>query len=649
MIEFSIFDTLLEPVFVLNENKIILYCNEAAATIAGSTSRKLVRANKPLTEVFDFQTQLDFLDLATINEPSPYKEVRFKNQTGLAGIVQITIQKIKNDDLQNPSQWLMFARDVTLEEQLQNKYRDQLEQKEVVIDQLKLAQTELQKYSKNLESLVAERTSQISEMNQTMMALLNSLNQGFLIFNEQGDCLSVYSKTCETIFETVPAHKKIWEVLKIAPGKVEGIKRWMTTIFSEMLPFEDLAPLGPDYFSHPQNNVIKLEYFPLRNNDKKITGIVLMATDITELVSAQNQAEQEKAKVQQILQIVQNKNHLNRFYNEIDSWLSLLEEQSQTNKVDLELIKRALHTIKGNASLYSIKGLVESSHRAEEELNASPSLNTAAFLKKTLMQLKAEFAVFSEQVTQLFGVQLNSNTKSIEVLESDLALIADAVKYWTRGQWLADLIEDKYFAQKIHSLFQPFHQIIQQTAQQLNKEVSPLAVTGDNITLHNIDLSNLFSTLVHCFRNSVDHGLETPDEREKNGKPKSGLIQVHTRLLEIDQNNFISMQIQDDGAGISPKKIREKLGRNGINTQNESDEQVIQHIFNPSFSTKSEITEISGRGVGLDAVKEAVEKLGGNVLVKSTVGKGTSFDFLIPYSRNANTQIAKKEQITKVS
>ena len=647
--DYSFFDGLIDAVFVLKEDKGVIYCNEAAATIAGSTPRKLLRANKLLTEVFDFQTQLDFLNLTSITEPSPYKEVRFKNQAGLNGIVQITIQKIKNENSQTSPQWLMFVRDVTLEEQLQNKYRDQLEQKEVVIDQLKLAQTELQKYSKNLESLVAERTSQISELNQTMMALLNSLNQGFLIFNEQGDCLSVYSKTCETIFATIPAQQKIWEVLKIAPGKVEGIKRWMSTIFSEMLPFEDLAPLGPDYFSHPQNKIIKLEYFPLRNQDKKITGVVLMATDITDLVSAQKQAEIEKSKVQQILQIVQNKNHLHRFYNEISSWFSLLDEQIQSNNTDLELIKRALHTIKGNASLYSIKGLVESAHHAEEELNTSSSLNMAVFLKKILLQLRAEFAIFSEQVTQLFGGQINSNAKSIEVLESDLFLFADAVKYWTRGQWLANLIEDKYFAQKIHSLFQPFHQIIQQTAQQLNKEVLPLSITGDNITLHNIDLSNLFSTLVHCFRNSVDHGLETPEDREKSGKEKTGLIQVHTSLIEIEQNTFISLQIHDDGAGISPKKIREKLARNGITTQNETDEEVIQHIFNPSFSTKSEITEISGRGVGLDAVKEAVEKLGGNVVVKSTVGKGTCFDFQIPYSRNANAHIPRKEQITRVS
>lgn len=632
MINYSIFDTLLEPVFILNADQVILYCNQTAATIAGSSQRKLTRPGKKITEVFEFQSDLDFLDLTKINEPSPYKELRFKNQNGLNGIVQITIQKLNQQASNNSIEdcWLMFVRDVTLEEQLQNKYRSQLEQKEVVIEQLKQAQSELQKYSKNLESLVAERTAQITEMNQTMLALLNSLNQGFFIFDEAGNCLPVYSKACEVIFETPPANKKIWDVFKTPEGKIESLKKWMLTVFAEMLPFEDLAPLGPQNFSHSQSRQIKLEYFPLRNDDKKIKGVVVMATDITALKLAQAEAETEKQKAKQILHIVQNKNHIRRFNNEIETWIEVLQEQHNLKSPDLDLIKRALHTIKGNASLYSIKDLVETCHALEEKFSDTHEINPTTLIKNSIENIKLNYLQFKKQVSEVVGSQFISDEKYLDVLESDLTTVIECLNYWSRGHLLAYSLKEKYFSQKLHSLFEPFNQIIQQTADKLNKEVSSLIISGDNISVDNLNLSEIFSTMVHCFRNSVDHGLETPEIRLKKGKNQSGSIQVITKSITNNEKKYLSIQIIDDGAGISPLKIREKLLQNGINTKNESDEQVIQHIFDTSFSTKNEVTEISGRGVGLDAVKAAVEKQGGTVSVSSIEGQGTAFNFLIP-------------------
>lgn len=628
MSSLHLFDTLLEPVFVLNQNKEVLYCNEVAANIAGSTPRKIIRAKSLIDSLFTFESPTDFLNLASIKDPTPYRELRFKNQQGQSGIVQITVQKLTDND----DQWLVFVRDVTLEEQLQNKYRAQLEQKESVILELQAAQAELQHYSKNLETLVQQRTQQISELNQTMMALLNSLKQGFFIFNDAGDCLPVFSKACEEILETRPAGQKIWEVLKIPQGKVESFKRWMQTLFGEMLPFEDLTPLGPSNYFHSRGKTISLEYFPLRNSENKITGVVVMAADITDLIHAQQEAEHEKSRVKLVLQIVQNKKHLGTFIKEIESWFRLLENElsNQNSSFNVEEVKRALHTIKGNASLYSIKDLVDATHICEEEVAENPIEVWQPFVAKHLPHMIFCFEAFLKQAEEILGSVRGHQENKIEVLEHDLKTICEILSFWSKGQSLATQISEKYLQPRLHALFEPFNQITQQTALQLGKLVRPIKLSGPDIPLGNLDLSSLFSSLVHCFRNSIDHGLETPEQRENAGKPRDGLIQITTGTFTKDHQNYLFFSIQDDGGGVNPARIREKLIARGISTEGETDQQVIQHIFDASFSTKTEITEISGRGVGLDAVKAAVADLQGEVFVKSVLGQGTTFEFTIP-------------------
>ncbi len=630
MMNFQLFDTLLEAVFVLNKNKEILYCNEVAATLAGSTPRKIVRAKNQIDGIFTFETKEDFFKLDEITESTPYRELRFKNQAGQNGIVQVTLQKLEGTDSED--QWLVYFRDVTLEEQLQNKYRAQLEQKEGVILELKKAQNELENYSKNLEELVSQRTLEITELNRTMMALLNSLKQGFFIFDESGDCLPVFSKACESILETKPAGKKIWDVLKLPAEKIAGLQRWILTVFGEMLPFEDLAPLGPATYPHSLEKSISIEYFPLHDEHNKIKGIVVMASDISDLIQAQHEAENEKARVRLILQIVQNKKHLRTFVKEIESWFTLLGEQLvlSAESINLEEIKRALHTIKGNAGLYSMKDLVEVTHACEEKVSDHSLEIWKPFLTAALPKMRQHFQSFLNQAHEILGPQSEQRENKIEVSEQDLKNLCDVLSFWSKGRHLSQKLSEKYLQQHLHNLFEPFNQVAQQTAVQLGKQVQPLKIWGPDIALGNLDLSPLFSALIHCFRNSIDHGLETPEVRQNLGKLPEGRIQITTGTLLKENKDYLFFSIQDDGAGINPQKIREKLASRGISTDNESDEAVIQHIFDPSFSTKTEITEISGRGVGLDAVKAAVHDLQGEIHVKSVMGQGTCFEFYIP-------------------
>jgi two-component system chemotaxis sensor kinase CheA len=242
----KVFDTLLEPVFVIDIEKRITYCNEVAAQICDLSVRKLCKG-MPIDQAILFLESPHFLpQLAQIADATPYQELSFQSTSGKNGKAQITCQPL------GPENWLIFFRDVTLEETLQKKYRAELEQ--------------VQHYSKNLEKMVDERTAEIRKLNSTMAALLDSLHQGFFIFDQAGTCLDVSSKACETTIECQPAGKKIWDVLKLEEREHVGFQRWMTTLFAEMLPFEDLSPLGPQKFPHSELKHIKLEYYPIKNN-----------------------------------------------------------------------------------------------------------------------------------------------------------------------------------------------------------------------------------------------------------------------------------------------------------------------------------------------------------------------------------------------
>ncbi len=180
----------------------------------------------------------------------------------------------------------------------------------------------------------------------------------------------------------------------------------------------------------------------------------------------------------------------------------------------------------------------------------------------------------------------------------------------------------------IQSTFQKMCRVIRDVAQKQNKKVETV-LKGDTTEIDKNVVENLSSPLIHLVRNAVDHGLEAPEERVALGKPEMGNIQ----LSASQEGGEICIVISDDGRGMNKAKIREKaLERGLIDPQKvfRDDNEIYELIFAPGFSTASEITDISGRGVGMDVVKQNIEKLKGRIQVTSKEGKGSSISMYIP-------------------
>ena len=170
--DYSFFDALIDVVFIVNNEKGIVYCNEAAASLCESSVRRLTKG-KPISEYIQFSEDNLFSD-----QVFPMTEMNFKLiKKDKDGKVQMSVQPFTGEN--SEPCWILVARDVTLEEVLHAKYHKQLEEKQVVIDQLKEAQTQLEAYSKNLEQMVEERTLEVKKANIMLNAIMDSLGQGF--------------------------------------------------------------------------------------------------------------------------------------------------------------------------------------------------------------------------------------------------------------------------------------------------------------------------------------------------------------------------------------------------------------------------------------------------------------------------------------
>lgn len=179
----------------------------------------------------------------------------------------------------------------------------------------------------------------------------------------------------------------------------------------------------------------------------------------------------------------------------------------------------------------------------------------------------------------------------------------------------------------VSSIFSRFTRVVRDLSKKLGKVVE-LSTEGEDTEIDKSVIDDLVDPLMHCVRNSMDHGLETADERLKKGKDKVG----HIVLRAKNEGNVISIEIEDDGKGIDPNIIRQKSIEKGLIKEDAvlSESEIFNLIFEPGFSTASQITDVSGRGVGLDVVKNNIKKLNGNIIIDSKVDVGTTFKIKLP-------------------
>ncbi|TGY35369.1 MULTISPECIES: chemotaxis protein CheA [Stenotrophomonas] len=183
--------------------------------------------------------------------------------------------------------------------------------------------------------------------------------------------------------------------------------------------------------------------------------------------------------------------------------------------------------------------------------------------------------------------------------------------------------------QPVGKVFSRFPKVARDVARSLKKEVD-LELVGAETELDRNLVEALADPLVHLVRNAIDHGVEMPDLREAQGKPRGG----HVRLSAQQEGDYVSIEVQDDGAGIDPERLRAKAREKGLIDPEAAarltSEECLHLVFLPGFSTKQQVTDISGRGVGMDVVQSRIRELSGQIQIQSELGRGSRFMIRVP-------------------
>jgi two-component system, chemotaxis family, sensor kinase CheA len=199
----------------------------------------------------------------------------------------------------------------------------------------------------------------------------------------------------------------------------------------------------------------------------------------------------------------------------------------------------------------------------------------------------------------------------------------------TMSQHLRELQESVMAirAQPVKSVFSRMPRLVREVSGQLGKDVR-LVISGEGTEIDKTVIEQLADPLTHLLRNALDHGIESPDQRQTSGKPRQGTVHLGAE----HRGGRIVIEVSDDGRGISREKVLAKAQRRGLVTADAvlSDDEVNQLIFLPGFSTADVVSDISGRGVGMDVVKRNIQALGGRITVESRFGSGSRFQLSLP-------------------
>jgi chemotaxis protein histidine kinase CheA len=236
----------------------------------------------------------------------------------------------------------------------------------------------------------------------------------------------------------------------------------------------------------------------------------------------------------------------------------------------------------------------------------------------------------------------NSLRNEVERIESDLHMLRDDAFRFARRNgdgietlhgnlaMMADHVAEARLV-PLSTVFDAFPRAVRDIARTQAKEVD-LVIENADLGVDRSMLADVRDALVHLLRNAVDHGLESPDERRMLGKPPAGRLGIRVRA----DGDMLSIEVSDDGRGMDPQKLREVAVRKRLLTEQQaatlSEREAIELVFRAGFSTREEITDISGRGVGMDVVKKKVESLGGSVGIVSRLGRGSAITLRLPQS-----------------
>lgn len=467
----------------------------------------------------------------------------------------------------------------------------------------------------------------VSHSLEQVASLLDNSGEGFLSFGADLIVEPECSRACETMLGESPAGFRVDEVL--FPDDEPGRELLRATIARVLAAGnsgrgEVMLSLLPSILEHG-DTVLKVDYKQLDAG-----RFMVVLDDITEERRLAEAVDKEHRRLSMIVWAVTE----NRaFLDAVDEFLAFLSRDPQS----LAELYRDVHTFKGVLAQFSFQETPRALHRLERDLSELSERGDGATPQSLAARMRAadlEAALQADlaEIEGALGEDFLHRGERVVLSAEQAAQLRETAERILRGEQLDTasaefraLLEDFRNLRKItlRDALTGYGRVVAQAAARLEKDVAPVEVAGGGDLWLDPDTHGPFlRSLVHVFRNAVAHGIETPEERLAAGKKAAGRIRCAAQAA----GDEIRLTIADDGAGIDVAALRSAMAMEG----DRSDQDVLDLIFEDGVSTRDRADELSGRGVGLAAVRAEIAKLGGRVSVSSTPGQGTEFSFVLP-------------------
>jgi HPt (histidine-containing phosphotransfer) domain-containing protein len=497
----------------------------------------------------------------------------------------------------------------------------------------------------NLEDLVAERTEQLREKTQDIQSMMQNMPQGVLTITANNQIHPEYSAFLETIFETkdIAGRDLMALFFKDSNLGTDALSQVETAaqacVGEDAMNFEFNSHLLVSDFNKtmPDGRVksLALSWSPICDAHDTVEKLMVCVRDVTELKRLELAASEQKRELDiigEILAISQEK-----FSDFIDSALKFVEDNrhivgstSAKNLEAVNLLFRNMHTIKGNARTYGFLNMTNLVHETEQAYDDLRKNDESVWQPEALLsqldEVKAlveEYARINDNVLGRKGPGRRGSVEKYVMVERDqvessLQMLAtvnpnDVVALRAALNQIG-LTLNLIGTERVDEVLAGVIDSLPSLARELGKEPPIVRIHDQNIVVRSQIAPLLKNMFTHLLRNSMDHGLEAGDAREMAGKPAAGNITLDVAL----ERGKLWLKLRDDGRGLAVARIRARALEHGLLTPQQAKDPVLvaQTIFQSGVSTAEQVTEVSGRGVGMDAVKGFIENEDGGIVIQ---------------------------------
>lgn len=475
-----------------------------------------------------------------------------------------------------------------------------------MVAELKDSYARLETMNRTLEIKVQERTRELAERNRDMRLVMDNVNQGFLTVSITGKLAHERSaiidrwfgsyegdtQFCDYIAQSDPCYAACFEI---------SYEALIEDILPRALCIQQLpARLGRD------GREYRCSYFPILEGER-LSGLLIVINDVTsELWHARQEAERKEI-LAMFEALTKDRGGFLNFMDEANEILK------QVRQGDLAAQKRGLHTLKGNAGLVGFGVVAKLCHQAEDDLVD----RSAPLPAESLAPLDERWRTLSEALRTFLGDKgrdvLELSRREIEKLEQEVLAGTPAMR-----------VLDRLASWCLEPAALPLGRLGRYAAAlagRLGKGDLEVEIQPHGVRLAPEAWSGFWADLVHVVRNAVDHGIDSPAERQAMGKGSRPRL----RLSSLVTGHELAIEIEDFGRGIDWDAVRAAAIKHGLPSATEED--LIAAMFHSGLSTAAEITTVSGRGLGLTAMRQRVDELGGHIAVVSKTKQGTCFRF----------------------